>query len=104
MICIVSGANHIVQSWFTREESGMSHPKHWAIAAGDRAALIDAGSGDTISYAKLDALANAIAHGLRRRGLQRGDGIALMMVNELMLLPIAWAAQRSGLFFTPISW
>lgn len=82
----------------------MGHPKLWAERAGPRAALIDAATGETISYAALDARSNRIAHALRRRGIARGDGIALMMTNELAVMPIVWAAQRAGLFFTPISW
>jgi acyl-CoA synthetase (AMP-forming)/AMP-acid ligase II len=41
---------------------------------------------------------------LRARGLERGDHIAILMENHPRFLEICWAAQRSGLFFTPISW
>jgi acyl-CoA synthetase (AMP-forming)/AMP-acid ligase II len=82
----------------------VSHPKEWARISPDRIALIDGDSGATMTYAELDAASNRIAHMLRAKGLRRGDAIAMMMVNELAVLPIAWAAQRSGLFFTPLSW
>ena len=57
-----------------------------------------------MSYTELEAGSNRIAHLLRRRGLRRGDAIALLMRNHLGFMTIVWAAQRSGLFFTPISW
>ena len=62
-----------------------------------------AGSGETVTYGELDAESNQGAHLLRRLGLQPGDGIAILLHNHVSYLKIAWAAQRSGLYYTPVS-
>src|SRR4051812_21143905 len=42
--------------------------------------LLECGD-ERLSYADVDARANAIANGLRAAGVQRGDRVALMMSN-----------------------
>jgi long-chain acyl-CoA synthetase len=66
-------------------------------------AVIMAGSGQEISFAKLDAASNKLAHVLFDAGLRPGDHIAFMLENRWEFLAIAWAAQRSGLYYTPVS-
>jgi long-chain acyl-CoA synthetase len=80
------------------------HPKHWAQRTPDKPAIIMAATGDTLSYGELDARSNRLAHLLRTRGLRAGDGIAAIMENHPRFFELFWAAQRSGLYFTPISW
>lgn len=79
------------------------HPSHFAASKPASPAVIMAESGETISYAALDAAANRGAHLLRRLGLRRGDVIAVMADNDAMLFDIGWAAQRTGLYLTSIS-
>ncbi|MEN9931565.1 MAG: hypothetical protein RIS17_138, partial [Pseudomonadota bacterium] len=79
------------------------HPFHHAAAQPDTPAIIMAGSGETLSYAQLEERSNRIAHLLRGLGLQRGDTIAILMLNEIDFLPVCWAAQRSGLVFVAMS-
>ena len=79
------------------------HPFHHAANQPDTPAIIMAGSGETLSYAGLEALSNRIAHLLRDLGLQRGDTIAVLMLNEIDFLPICWAAQRAGLVYVAMS-
>lgn len=69
----------------------------------DKAAVVMAGSGRVITYRELDAESNRLAHLLRARGLRPGDHLAMMMENHPSFLAIAWAAQRSGLYYTPVS-
>jgi long-chain acyl-CoA synthetase len=69
----------------------------------EKAAIIMAPSKVVTTYAELDSQSNAIAHLLQRRGLVRGDHLAIWMVNSPEFLSVAWAAQRSGLYYTPIS-
>lgn len=69
----------------------------------DKAAVVMAGSGRVITYRELDAESNRLAHLLRARGLRPGDHLAMMLENHPSFLAIAWAAQRSGLYYTPIS-
>jgi acyl-CoA synthetase (AMP-forming)/AMP-acid ligase II len=79
------------------------HPFHHAASQPDTPAIIMAGSGETMSYAQLEAQSNRIAHLLRGLGLKRGDSIAILMLNEIDYLPICWAAQRSGLVYVAMS-
>ena len=79
------------------------HPFHHAAAQPDTPAIIMAGSGEVLTYAGLEAESNRIAHLLRGLGLQRGDSIAILMLNEMAFLPICWAAQRAGLIFVAMS-
>jgi acyl-CoA synthetase (AMP-forming)/AMP-acid ligase II len=82
----------------------MTHPQHWAKVAPTKPAIIIAESGACTTYEALEAASNRVAHLLRARGLRPGDGIALSMRNNAQFLEICWAAQRSGLYFTPVSW
>src|SRR5258707_11212577 len=68
-----------------------------------KAAVIMAGTGQRITFAELDAAANRVAHVLFDAGLRPGDHIAFMLENRWEFLAIAWAAQRSGLYYTPVS-
>jgi long-chain acyl-CoA synthetase len=70
-----------------------------ARALGDAPAVI-MGEGQLMSYRELDAASNRLAHLLRAEGLVPGDHIAILMENNLRYLEIAWAAQRSGLYYT----
>ena len=76
------------------------------IAARDpqRTAYIVAETGQVVTYAELEADANRGAQLFRSLGLQRGDHIALLLENHADFFKICWAAQRSGLYFTAISW
>jgi long-chain acyl-CoA synthetase len=71
---------------------------------GDKPAVIMAGSGAVLSYAELDRQSNQIARLFRARGLRPGDHIAVLMENRPEFFPVVWAAQRSGLFYTPVNW
>jgi acyl-CoA synthetase (AMP-forming)/AMP-acid ligase II len=71
---------------------------------GGKPAVIMAGSGATLSYAELDRQSNKIAQLFRARGLRPGDHIAVLMENRPEFFPVVWAAQRAGLFYTPVNW
>jgi long-chain acyl-CoA synthetase len=60
-------------------------------------------SGETVTFAELEARANRLAHVFRDAGLQRGDHIAIMMENNGRYFEAAWAAQRAGLYYTAIN-
>lgn len=79
------------------------HILHHARRQPDKPAMIMASTGETLTFGQLDAAANRGAHLLRRLGLQRGDGVALFMDNSPRFLEIVWAAERAGLYLTPIS-
>jgi len=69
----------------------------------DKPALVMAGSGETLTYAELDARSNQVAHLLQAAGLGFGDHIAVLMENRPEYLEVCWGAQRSGLFYTCIN-
>lgn len=79
------------------------HPHLHARAYPDKAAIIMAGSGETITYRELDDRSNQGAQLFRSLGLKRGNSIALYMENHPRFFEICWAAQRAGLYFTCIA-
>ncbi|MFI7612699.1 AMP-binding protein [Nonomuraea terrae] len=79
------------------------HPGAIAAATPDKPAVIMAGSGRIVTYRELDEESNRLAHLFRAAGLRPGDHIAFMLANHPLFLVIAWAAHRSGLYYTPIS-
>ena len=79
-------------------------PGRIAAAHPDRAAVVMAGSGEVVTYRDLDEGSNRLAQLLYTRGLRFGDHIALCLENHPRFLEVAWAAMRSGLYFTPINY
>ena len=69
----------------------------------DKAAYVMASTGETVTYRELDDRSNQLAGLLADRGLGFGDHIAIFMENNARYLEVVWAAQRSGLYFTPIN-
>lgn len=79
------------------------HPYIHAASQPGKAAIVMANSGETLTYAELEAESNRVAQLLRSHGLKRGDAIAVLMDNSLHYLAICWGAQRAGLVFTCMS-
>ncbi|MFC3070979.1 acyl-CoA synthetase [Phenylobacterium soli] len=79
------------------------HPATHARTHPDRAAYIMAGTGETVTYADLEARSNQGAHLFRSLGLKAGDVIAILLDNHPRYFEVAWAAQRAGLYYTCIS-
>jgi long-chain acyl-CoA synthetase len=50
------------------------------------------------------ARVNQLTHGLRERGLQPGDGLAVLVPNGVAALEVYLAALQSGWYLTPINW
>ncbi len=79
------------------------HPANHAARHPDKPAIIMGGTGESISFAELDAASNRSAHLLRALGLKRGDVVATVFANAAEAFILGWAAQRSGLYQTAIS-
>jgi long-chain acyl-CoA synthetase len=79
------------------------HPSIHAQTAPGRAAYIMASTGEVVTFGQLEARSNQGAQLFRKLGLKTGDVIAIMMENNARYFEIAWAAQRSGLYYTCIS-
>jgi long-chain acyl-CoA synthetase len=69
----------------------------------DKPATIMGGSGEVVTYRKLDERSNRCARLFRSLGLRRGDAIALLLENRPEFFDLCWGAQRAGLYYTPIS-
>src|SRR6202163_1353634 len=66
-------------------------------------AFIMAGTGETVTYAELEARCNRLAHLFRNRGLKRLDHYAIFMENNSRYLEACSAGERSGLYFTCVN-
>jgi long-chain acyl-CoA synthetase len=73
-----------------------------AAVLGD-APAVEMGNGEQVTYRELDERSNQAAHLLRSAGLEKGDHIAILMENNVRYLEVAWAAQRSGLYYTAVN-
>jgi len=79
------------------------HPYIHARKNPDKPAYIMAGSGEMVTYGRLDQQSNRIAQLFRSQGLRAGDHVAIFMENNARFFEFCWGAQRSGLIFTAIS-
>jgi len=79
------------------------YPGQHGIDIPSKPAYIMAKSGQVVTYRELDEKSNQAAHLFRSLGLAAGDGIVILLDNHVSFLQIAWAAQRTGLYYTPIS-
>jgi long-chain acyl-CoA synthetase len=75
----------------------------WHAARGPDAPALITNAG-TITYGELNARANRLARALRRRGVRRGDAVALLCSNRAEFVEVLMATQRSGLRLTTVNW
>ncbi len=80
------------------------NPTDLAATFGDKPAIVMVEDGATLTYRELESASNRIAHLFRHRGLRAGDHIAILTENCLDVFPVVWAAQRTGLLYTPVNW
>lgn len=76
----------------------------WAMARNhpDDVALVEDDDSE-LTFRQLHARANQLVHGLRKLGLTRGDGIAVVLENEAAIYELFMAATQAGLYLTPIN-
>ncbi len=80
------------------------HPGLIAAEHPNKTAYIMAESGRTVTYRELEEASNRGAQLFRKLGLRPGDHIAILLENHESFFKICWAAQRAGLYYTPISY
>jgi long-chain acyl-CoA synthetase len=80
-----------------------THPSVQALHRPEHPANVMMATGQVITYGELDRRSMRCSQLYRSLGLQRGDTVAVMAENHERFLELYWAAQRSGLYFTPVS-
>ncbi len=70
----------------------------------DKAAVVMHPSGRVRSFKEVDDASIRLALALRARGMQTGDHLAVLLENQEEFYDVVWAANRIGLFLTPINW
>jgi len=71
--------------------------------APDKVACLFPDAGTTLTYGALHRRATRAAHWLIGLGLQGGDCFALLLDNCAAVFELAFAAERAGLYYVPIS-
>ena len=77
----------------------------WAIADADpeRLALVDAQQA-TWTFGELKQRSDQLANGLRALGLERGDGVAIVLPNEVAFVEMYLATMQIGLYLTCVNY
>ncbi len=75
--------------------------RYWASEAPEQIAICI--GTDSLTYGALESQANQLARVFQNLGLVRGDHIVALLPNTPFMFVVAWAAYRSGLYFTPAS-
>ncbi len=84
-------------------EANDLHPGTWAAKTPDKPAVVMAETGERMSYAELEDMANRLSQLFRAAGFEPGDHVAFCMENRLEYLPIMWGAHYAGLYYTAVS-
>jgi long-chain acyl-CoA synthetase len=79
------------------------YPGLHAIARANQPAIVMAQSGETVTYAELEARSNRLAHLLRAVGLKRLDHYAIFTENHVRHIECCAAGERAGLYYTCIN-
>ena len=79
------------------------YPATYAQTHPTKPAYVMASTGESVTYRQLNERSNRCAQLFAALGLRPGDGIAFCLENHPRWFEITWAAQRSGLYYTPIS-
>ena len=79
------------------------YPATYAATTPDKAAVIIAETGETVTYEELDDRSNQLAQLWYSYGLRPGDHVAILAENHARYFEVYWAAIRSGLYLTTIN-
>ena len=61
------------------------------------------GSGESVTFGQLESRANQVARVFAQAGVEHGDHVAFLMVNERRFLEACFGADRAGVYYTTIS-
>ena len=79
------------------------HPGVHSATRPDHPAVVVAETGASVGYAEFDQGIERLSRYLAAAGLEQGDGVVLVAENSARFLEAAWAAQRTGLYYTAMS-
>ncbi|MFY9968201.1 MAG: AMP-binding protein, partial [Roseiarcus sp.] len=79
------------------------YPGLHAVARANQPAVVMAQSGETVTYAELEARSNRLAHLFRSLGLKRLDHYAILTENNVRHIECCAAGERAGLHYTCIN-
>ncbi len=74
-----------------------------AKATPDKPAMINAETGEIVTYKELDRRSLQLANYLHAQGFKRGDHVAILMENNLRFMDAVWTAFRAGFYVTSIN-
>jgi long-chain acyl-CoA synthetase len=76
----------------------------WRLAERDpQAVALVMSDGRIISRGQLLARSNQLVHGLRARGMEAGDSLAVVQPNDIPMVEVYFAAMQAGFRITPIN-
>jgi fatty-acyl-CoA synthase len=78
-----------------------SWPRRRARMTPAKVALVQDGTGTT--YAELHRDSTRLAHGLRARGVSRGDRVAFLGLNSVEMVAVMFATAKLGAVFVPMN-
>ena len=86
------------------EDASPTHfrPATYAASDGERPAVITA-SGQVVTFAQLEERSSRLAQALFADGLRPGDHVAVLLPNDDRTHEVAFALQRSGLYYTMVN-
>ncbi|MCX6400212.1 MAG: AMP-binding protein [Propionibacteriales bacterium] len=88
---VLAGMVNALRQWSTTPAGGF---KTIALRQPDHTAIID--ERGSLTFAELQTRTNALAHGLRARGVKAGDGVAVMCRNHRGFIEASVAVSKLG--------
>lgn len=70
----------------------------------NKVGLVDANSGQGMTWADFNSAVNRLAHALLARGLKKGDAVAIYSRNSLEYLQLFMAGAKTGIVIQPLNW
>ena len=76
----------------------------YALAHPGKTAALGTSSEDAITYHELNSASLRLARLLASHAVGPGDHVAFLLENTPRYFELVWAAQRTGLYYTPLNW
>lgn len=70
----------------------------------EKEAFIDVGHKNRLTYCQYNANANRAANALKQLGIQKGDRVALLMMNSAVYMELFFGIAKIGAICVPLNW